>query len=413
MDELGSDSVAGDSRLTAGPERTRRASASLGSAEEAWPTLASHLRARFSELETSLAVLVENPDPREIANPLFQDYLDSLPANRTAILEYAIDVIGLSERHAPDVPGTVLASARLAARSGVALDAVLRRYSAGNAFFSDVLVEEAERVGVSPAALRRLLHRQTTFLDRLLEAVIEEYARVAESRPATTAEWRHEYIEGLLAGRQPSGEAELDYDFDGHHVGLMARGDGAHRTMQELAKRLDRRLLADRREEGSVWACWLGGGRPLGAEEALRMLGDVPSGPAIVAVGEPAEGLSGWRLTHRQAKAALPIAERRGQSALRYADVAVLASILRDDLGTASLHQLYLEPLERARDGGRAARETLRAYFATERNVSSTAAALGVDRRTVTNRIRAIEELFGRPLNDFATDLETALRLTD
>jgi DNA-binding PucR family transcriptional regulator len=55
----------------------------------------------------------------------------------------------------------------------------------------------------------------------------------------------------------------------------------------------------------------------------------------------------------------------------------------------------------------------MRAYFSTERNISSTAAALGVDRRTVSNRIRAIEELFGRPLSDFATDLETALRLAD
>ncbi len=36
-----------------------------------------------------------------------------------------------------------------------------------------------------------------------------------------------------------------------------------------------------------------------------------------------------------------------------------------------------------------------------------------VDRRTVANRIRAVEELIGRPLGDFATDLETALRLAD
>jgi DNA-binding PucR family transcriptional regulator len=91
----------------------------------------------------------------------------------------------------------------------------------------------------------------------------------------------------------------------------------------------------------------------------------------------------------------------------------VLASVLRDDLGTTSLRQLYLEPLEGTRDGGRVARETLRTYFATERNVSSTAAALGVDRSTVTNRLRAVEELFGRPLEDFATDLEIALQLPD
>jgi DNA-binding PucR family transcriptional regulator len=108
-----------------------------------------------------------------------------------------------------------------------------------------------------------------------------------------------------------------------------------------------------------------------------------------------------------------PIAERRGQAVVRYADVALLASILRDDLLATSLRQLYLEPLARVKDGGKVGRETLRAYFATERNISSTAAALGVDRRTVTNRIRAVEELFGRPLRDFATELETALLLDD
>ncbi len=56
------------------------------------------------------------------------------------------------------------------------------------------------------------------------------------------------------------------------------------------------------------------------------------------------------------------------------------------------------------------ARETLRAYFEADRNVSSTAAALGVDRRTVRNRIGAIEELLGRPLRGSLADLEIALR---
>jgi DNA-binding PucR family transcriptional regulator len=91
----------------------------------------------------------------------------------------------------------------------------------------------------------------------------------------------------------------------------------------------------------------------------------------------------------------------------------VLAAIGRDDLLETSLRQLYLEPLEGGRDGGKVARETLRAYFAADRNVSSTAAALGVDRRTVRNRIRAIEELLGRPLRGSLADLEIALRLDD
>jgi hypothetical protein len=385
-----------------------------GSFEEVCAMLAARLRARLPEIEASLATLVEGVSgPGDAEDPVYLEYLDSLHGTRTAVLEYGVDVIELGERRAPDVPPAVLASARLAARAGVALDTVLRRYSAGHAFSSDILVEEAARAEISHSTLRRLLHRQATISHRLIEAVSEEHTREAESRPTTSAEWRHEYIEELLAGRQPNDEVDLGYDLDGHHIGLMASGREAREVVRELAKRLGHRLLADRCGEEPLWACWLGGGQPLGAEKALRALGDVPSGPAVVTLGEPGEGISGWRLSHRQAKAALPIAERRGQSALRYADVAVVASILRDELGTTSLRQLYLEPLARTRDGGKVQRETLRAYFAADRNVSSTAAALGVSRRTVTNRLRAIEELFGRPLNEFATDLETTLRLTD
>jgi hypothetical protein len=385
--------------------------ASISTFDEVCATVASRLRARVPELEAGLANLIDAiSNPGEVPD---HPYLNSLHATRTAILEYIIDVVELGERRAPGIPPEALASIRLAARSGIAVDTVLRRYSAGNALIGDILVEEAERAEVSSSDLRRLLHRQATTFERLLKAVTDEHAREANARPTTTTGWRYQHIKRLLAGRLPNGDGELDYDLDGHHVGLMASGDGAQEAMRELAKKLDRRLLACRREEEPVWACWLGGRWPLGVEEALRGLGEISLGQVFVAVGEPGEGLAGWRLSHRQAEAALPIAERRGQHVVRYADVAVLASILRDDLGTISLRQLYLKPLESGRDGGKVARETMRAYFATQRNISSTAAVLGVDRRTVTNRIRALEELFGRPLGEFATDLETALRLAD
>jgi hypothetical protein len=348
-------------------------------------------------------------DPREVTDPA---YLQSLHGALTVSLDYAFAVIELGERRAPDVPPALLAEARLAARAGVALDTVLRRYCAGNALLGDFLVEEAERAEVSGSALRRLLRRQATLFDRLLEAVSEEHVREAKSWPSSTAERRRECVKSLLAGELVD-HSQLEYDLDAHHLALMARGEESPEVMRLLAERLDRRLLAVCREEESIWACWLGGRSPLETERALRVLGEISLDQVFVTVGEPGEGLSGWRLSHRQAKAALPIAERKGQSILRYADVVIQASVLRDDLAATSLHQLYLEPLERARDGGKVGRETLRAYFAAERNISSTAAALGVDRRTVTNRIRAIEDLFGRPLKDFGTDLETALRLDD
>ncbi|HXQ88104.1 MAG TPA: helix-turn-helix domain-containing protein [Solirubrobacterales bacterium] len=185
----------------------------------------------------------------------------------------------------------------------------------------------------------------------------------------------------------------MGYELDGHHLALMARGEGADALMRDLAGAVDRRLLAVQREEEPTWACWLGGRRQLAPERAVEALGgEIPEG-VIVTVGEPGEGLGGWRFSHLQAKAALPIAERRGEPLVRFADVALLAAI--------------------ARDGGEVARETLRAYFDSERNVSSTAAALGVDRRTVRNRLGAIEELLGRSLRGAEADLEIALRLDE
>ncbi len=388
--------------------RPRRASASPRSFNEDCAALASRLRGRLPELEATVATRVYAiSDPHEVADPT---YLHSLSGALTVALDYALAVVELGERRTPGVPPALLAEARLAARASVPLDTVLRRYFAGNALFGEILAEEAERAEVSGSAMRRLLRRQAMLFDRLVEAVSDEHVRQAKSWPSSTAERRRECVKGLLAGEQVD-HSELGYDLDAHHLALMAKGEGAPEAMRVLAARLDRRLLAVCREEEPVWACWLGGGHPLEAGQALKALGEISLDRVFVTVGEPGEGLAGWRFSHRQAKAALPIAERQGQAILRYADVALLASILRDDLVATSLHQLYLEPLERARDGGKVGRETLRAYFAAERNISSTAAALGVDRRTVTNRIRAIEDLFGRPLKDFATELETALRL--
>lgn len=372
--------------------------------------LASRLRERLPEIRGAIATRIYAiSDPRAVADP---SYLQGLDAALASALDHRLAVLALGERHAPAVPTALLAQARLEARDAVPLDAVLRRYFAGNALFGDFLAAEAERAEVPSAVLRSLLGEQAALGDRLLAAVSAEYAREARSRPSSPADRRRECVKRLLAGEFVD-HSELGYDLDGHHLALVARGDGAGELARELATTLDRRLLAVRREDEPVWACWLGGRRQLSAERVRRALSGAALGNAFVAVGEPGEALAGWRVTHLQAKAALPIAKRRGQSVLLYADVALLAAILRDDLLASSLRQLYLAPLERARDGGEVARETLRAYFAADRNISSAAAALGVDRRTVRNRIRAIEGLLGRSMSASGADLEIALRLDD
>jgi hypothetical protein len=372
--------------------------------------VAARLRERLPEIQTAVGTRVYAiADPHEVADPA---YIEGLKAALAAAVEYRLAVLELGERRAPAVPEVLLAQARLDARDGVPLDTVLRRYFAGNSHFGDFLVEEAERAEVPASTLREMLREQATLGDRLLAAVSAEHAREATNRPNSAAERRREVVKRLLAG-ELVGHSEIEYDFDGHHLAVMAKGEGVEELMRELAGRIDRRLLAVQREEEAKWAGWLGGRSELDPAEAMRVLADIVPPGVFVTVGEAGEGLPGWRFSHLQAKAALAIAERRREPLLRYADVAVVASILRDDLVATSLRQLYLEPLAQTRDNGKVARETLRAYFAAERNISSTAAALGVDRRTVRNRLGAIEAQLGRPLTGSLADLEIALRLDE
>jgi hypothetical protein len=372
--------------------------------------LGARLRERLPELRAAVATRVHAfDDPAAVPDPA---YREGLAAALPAAVEYAIACLEDGDGRRPEVPVEVLAQARLDARDRVPLDTATRRYLAVNAIFGDFLVEEAVRAEVPSEALRGMLAVQATRLDEMLAAAGEEHAREVRNRPTTAVERRRECVKRLLAG-ELADRAELGYDLEAEHVALMARGDAAKELLRGLAGRLDRRLLAVRREEEPLWAAWLGGRRPLATEDVLKALGEMPVDGVVLTVGEPAEGLEGWRFTHAQAKAALPIADRAGRPVVRFVDVAVEAAIVRDELIAMSLRRRYLEPLESARDGGEVARRTLRTYFATERNVSATAAALGVDRRTVRNRLAAIEELLGRPLNGSAADMEIALRLVD
>jgi PucR C-terminal helix-turn-helix domain/GGDEF-like domain len=369
--------------------------------------LAARLRERRAEIErATLTRVYAIADPPEAADP---SYAEGLRGAVSAALDYGLAAIERPGPRAPRVPTALLAQARLAAREGIDIDTVLRRYFAGYTLFGDFLVREAEghrRLG--PAGLKRLLRSEAASFERLVAAVSEEHRREAAAGTRGPDRRRGELVERLLDGELLDA-AELSYELEVCHLALLGAA-GTGEEIRSLARSLDARLLALERPDGTVWA-WLGRRRPIDPEQARRLARELLSPRAALALGEPGEGAEGWRLSHRQARAALPIALRGGERPVRYADVALLASILRDELAVASLRRICLEPLAAGRDGGAALRETLRAYFACGRNISSAAVALKVDRRTVSNRLRAAEALIGHPLDARAAELETALRL--
>jgi PucR C-terminal helix-turn-helix domain/GGDEF-like domain len=373
--------------------------------------LSARLRERRGEIEqavlTRAFAVTDTSDPVDLES-LDPEYLQGLRAAIGVAVDFGLEVIERGEERAPPPPPVLLAQARLAARYGIGLDTVLRRYSAGYVLLTDYLVEEAGRQGLRGAELQRLLRAQAV-LDRLLAAVGEEYSREAAERPSSSEERRAERVERLLAGELLD-TSDLAYELGCSHLAAIASGEGAREALRELASTFGARLLSVRREDGMLWA-WLGSREPLEMCALHRYATERwPAGVRAV-IGEQGEGLEGWRLSHRQAKAALPVAQRSPEPFLRYVDVALLAAVLQDELLATSLRKLYLEPLEAERDGGKVAIETLRAYFAAGRNVSSAAAALGVSRQAVGNRLRAVEATVGRPLSSCGPELEAALGL--
>lgn len=370
--------------------------------------LADHLRECRPEIQReALNRICSIGDPANVPDP---EYAEGLRTSVNEALDYAIEAIGSGRVDLP-IPVSLYGQARLAARNGIALDTVIRRYLAGNGVIAERLQSrQFVARNKTSASMERAIRHLAVLLDRLVEAVSDEYRREAENRTRSKSGRRSERIEKLLAG-MPLDAQDLEYDLESWHVGMIAVGAGAELGVRRLAKARDMRLLQISRNHETAWA-WLGGRSSPSAVDLQRLAVEQLPADVCLALGEPAKGLDGWRLSHRQAAAALRVALRRGDRILRYAEVPLLASILQDDVLAASLRQLYLAPLENDRDGGLTARTLLRTYFERDRNVTSTALALGMSRQTITARLQAIEERLQCPLHRCGAELEMALDLT-
>jgi hypothetical protein len=266
--------------------------------------------------------------------------------------------------------------------------------------------------------LREMSRAQTALLDHLVIGVTREHVTELQRAGCSREQRVLERVRILLAGDYPDtgmvpggADPELDYDLDDEHVGVIALGAGGDAAMRGVANRLQRPLLCVARERGIVWA-WLGGRRVLPVDEVEQACAEQATGDVRFVLGESASGLEGWRLTHRQAQAALLVAQRKPQHVTRYGDVALVAAALGDEALGRSLVEVYLSPLMNTR-GGEVLLQSLRAYLGAGCSVSSAAAVLGVARKTVEGRLRAIEEKLDRTLHPCPAELEVALLLDE
>lgn len=326
-------------------------------------------------------------------------------------VDYGIALLEGEAGQRPQVPIALIAQARLAARQGISLEMVMKRFLGAKTLLDHFMLEEAAAMGaLDPALLQSALAAHGNAFDRLFATIIEEYQREERSCRRSPGDRQLVQVRRLLAGELID-LSSLDYDLNRYHLGLVVGSPEARELIRLLAAETDSRPLIVRADEAETWA-WLGSKEPLDPATVGRLATRSCTDAAPIAMGEPAQGCSGWRLTHRQAQAAF-FTQVPGAAFTRFAEVAMVIGATESPLLSVSLPELYLAPLQKERDGGKDLCATLRAYFSADRNISSAAAALKVSRQTVTSRLRHVETHFGLPLTICGDAVAAALRMEE
>jgi AcrR family transcriptional regulator len=171
-----------------------------GPVDDARAVLVARLRARRGELVGEIFARVSG-DAFDSAGAGDAEYVAGLRATVAATVEYALQGIERGEKDGSPptqaIPALASEQARRAARAGVGLDTVLRRYVLGGALLGECIMEEAHRdledwLPTPPSrssALREALRAQAAALDRLIADVSraygEELERAAQTVPAS------------------------------------------------------------------------------------------------------------------------------------------------------------------------------------------------------------------------------------
>ena len=228
--------------------------------------LVARLRARCGEIEdTVYNRVLKMADPVEGEDPEYRAYLRATVAES---IDYALLGIERGEEWEGTIPEAAAVQARRAARNGVKLDAVLRRYAAGDRLVGEFVVDEAAKL--PNEAMRHLMRAQGPHVDRMMASVATEYMDELERIRRSPAQRIAERVQRLLAVRLAGRRRRARL-----RTRCLAPGPGRHRLPSRR-----RRAHAVRRPQpparwsspqgnDSAWA-WLGGRERLAVIEVER-----------------------------------------------------------------------------------------------------------------------------------------------
>jgi DNA-binding PucR family transcriptional regulator len=339
-------------------------------------------------------------------------FMDTARESIVANLEAVADGLRSGRDQRVQLPPGAVEEALMAAQQRMPWTLIDRTYRIGHAVLWEQLLGEVETWRLSSSERVDLLRVTSHFLFQYVDHVTAGLAEVHQAerdrqirgRERRRIAWVREVLAGV--GGAASGG---DYDLGRQHLAVIAWGAEPERAITDLGQRLEATVLIVPGHSGSAWG-WLGSSSIAPAWSSLARRLPLPAN-TFLALGAPAGGVDGFRLSHRQALETARVLRLTGTSRGTYDDLSLEALVLRDERAARDFMQRELGPL--LDDGSRTQvlLETLRLYADCNWNAASTGARLGVHERTVGYRLATIEERLGHPLAARRAEIGVALRL--
>lgn len=329
------------------------------------------------------------------------------------------------------VPEPALDYARAIVQRDVPLAVLLRAYRIGHGYFwnvaSGALTRELEEDAARATALDASSSFIFDYIDLVSDALVGAYHVERDRWVRSAAAVRAETVREILDGRYQHdrmASTRLGYELRRTHVGLILTGE------PEVPTRVGEGGLEHQATEAAavlgcgdpllipagaavLWA-WCGTFRPPGPAALAKLEAYRPPAGVRLAVGRPAFGIDGFRVTHIEAAHAArfwDLGASRATTSYRSVEV---VSLLASDLQRARRFVAgALGALAEQSDAAAGLRTTLLSFLAHGCSHVQAAQELHMHQNTVYNRVRRAEELLGGPVTDRRVELHTALMLTE
>jgi hypothetical protein len=383
---------------------------------------ASHGRLMATSVHQRIPELSDVAEQRA----MFAETEASCAANVTEILRLLESGLPVSEVSVPDAARDYAVSL---VHRRIPLAVLLRAYRVGQNHLWLTFAERLRSVaGDDPAAvgtMESIASLLFEYVDRVSDELAAIYQRERDQWVRSASAVRVETVRELLAGGGIDvgvASQRLVYELRGRHLGLIVTAAPTPEGVPQPGA-LERAAVAAAGVVGCkdpllvpvgtsiLWA-WASTGDLSDAEAVERLEQHVPRGGLRLAIGRPAPGVEGFRVTHEEAQHAAELqGEEQPAGTVSYRALELLSLLTADFDRSRRFVQRELGPLAGSDDATARLRETALAFLDHGGSHLGAAQALHLHKNTVYTRVRRAERALGSPVVPGRAALHAALTL--